>query len=101
MGFLTGGHKMAKKTYSMEQIIGRLRQAEVLLSQGKTLDAVIREIGVTRNTYYRWRKDYGGLKLDHAKRLKELEQENARLKKAVADLTVDNQILKEVSKGKF
>lgn len=92
---------MAKKTYSMEQIIGRLRQAEVLLSQGKTLDAVIREIGVTRNTYYRWRKDYGGLKLDHAKRLKELEQENARLKKAVADLTVDNQILKEVSKGKF
>ena len=73
----------------------------MLLSQGKPLDAVIREIGVTRNTYYRWRKDYGGLKLDHAKRLKELEQENARLKKAVADLTVDNQILKEVSKGKF
>ncbi len=92
---------MARKTYTTEQIIGHLRQAEVLLSQGKPLDAVIREIGVTRNTYYRWRKDYGGLKLDHAKRLKELEQENARLKKAVADLTVDNQILKEVSKGKF
>lgn len=92
---------MARKTYTTEQIIGHLRQAEVLLSQGKPLDAVIREIGVTRNTYSRWRKDYGGLKLDHAKRLKELEQENARLKKAVADLTVDNQILKEVSKGKF
>ena len=92
---------MARKTYTTEQIIGHLRQAEVLLSQGKPLDAVIREIGVTRNTYYRWRKDYGGLKLNHAKRLKELEQENARLKKAVADLTVDNQILKEVSKGKF
>jgi len=92
---------MARKSYSTEQIIGYLRQAEVLLSQGKQLDAVIREIGVTRNTYYRWRKDYGGLKLDHAKRLKELELENARLKKAVADLTVDNQILKEVSKGKF
>lgn len=92
---------MSRKGRTTEQIIGYLRQAEVLLSQGKPLDAVIREIGVTRNTYYRWRKDYGGLKLDQAKRLKELELENARLKKAVAELTVDNQILKEVSKGKF
>ena len=92
---------MGRKSHTTEQIIGYLRQAEVLLSQGKPLDTAIREIGVTRNTYYRWRKDYGGLKLDHAKRLKELELENNRLKKAVADLTVDNQILKEVSKGKF
>lgn len=92
---------MARKSYSTEQIIGLLRQAEVLLSQGKGLDTVIREIGVTRNTYYRWRKDYGGMNMDQAKRLKELEAENTRLKRAVADLTLDNQILKEVSTGKF
>ena len=73
----------------------------MLLGQGHNLDQVLREIGATKNTYYRWRKDYGGMKLDQAKRLKELEAENARLKRAVADLTVDNQILKEVSKGKF
>jgi transposase-like protein len=101
MGFFTGAHKMARKSYTTEQIIGMLRQAEVMLSQGKTLDAVIREIGVTRNTYYRWRKDYGGMGMDQARRLKELESENARLKRAVADLTLDNQILKEVSTGKF
>ena len=92
---------MARKSYTIEQIIGLLRQAEIMLSQGKTLDTVIREIGVTRNTYYRWRKDYGGMKMDQAKRLKELEVENARLKRAVADLTLDNLILKEVSTGKF
>lgn len=92
---------MARKSYTTEQIIGLLRQAEIMLSQGKTLDTVIREIGVTRNTYYRWRKDYGGMKMDQAKRLKELEVENSRLKRAVADLTLDNLILKEVSTGKF
>lgn len=92
---------MARKSYTTEQIIGLLRQAEVTLSQGKPLDTVIREIGVTRNTYYRWRKDYGGLKMDQAKRLKELEVENSRLKRVVADLTLDNLILKEVSTGKF
>ena len=92
---------MARKSYTTEQIIGLLRQAEVMLSQGKTLDTVIREIGVTRNPYYRWRKDYGGMKMDQAKRLKELEVENSRLKRAVADLTLDNLILKEVSTGKF
>lgn len=92
---------MTRKSYTTEQIIGLLRQAEVILSQGKTLDTVIREIGVTRNTYYRWRKDYGGMKMDQAKRLKELEVENSRLKRAVADLTLDNLILKEVSTGKF
>ena len=92
---------MARKHHTAEQIIGKLRQAEVILGQGADLDRALREIGVTKNTYYRWRKEYGGLKLDQAKRLKELEAENARLKRAVAELTVDNQILKEVSKGKF
>lgn len=92
---------MARRRLNAEEIIGRLRQAEVLLSQGRDLDVVLREIGATKNTYYRWRKEYGGMKLDQARRLKDLEMENARLKRAVAELTVDNQILKEVSKGKF
>ena len=92
---------MGKKRQTPEEIIGHLRQAEVMLAQGRELDLVLREIGATRNTYYRWRKEYGGMKLDQAKRLKELESENARLKRAVAELTVDVQILKEVSKGKF
>lgn len=92
---------MAKKNYTPEQIISKLREVEVLLSQGKTQEHAIRTIGVTGNTYYRWRKEYGGMGMDQAKRLKELEAENTRLKRAVADLTVDNQILKEVSRGKF
>lgn len=92
---------MARKHHTAEQIIGKLRQAEVILGQGADLDQALREIGVTKNTFYRWRKEYGGLKLDQAKRLRELEAENVRLKRAVAELTVDNQILKEVSKGKF
>ena len=92
---------MTRRRLTAEEIIGRLRQAEVLLSQGRELDVVMREIGTTKNTYYRWRKEYGGMKLDQARRLKDLETENARLKRAVAELTVDNQILKEVSKGKF
>jgi len=92
---------MSRKHYTAEQIIGKLRAVEVLLSQGKTQEQAVRAIGVSGNTYYRWRKEYGGLKLDQAKRLKALESENARLKRAVAELTVDNQILKEVSRGKF
>lgn len=92
---------MARKRYTAEQIIGLLRQAEVMVGQGSSMDAVLREIGVTGNTYYRWRKEYGGLGVDHARRLKELEQENARLKRVVADLSLDNLILKEVSTGKF
>ena len=72
-----------------------------MLGQGRSIDEAVREIGVTKNTYYRWRQEYGGMKLDQAKRLKDLEVENSRLKRAVAELTVDNQILKEVSKGKF
>ena len=91
---------MAKNYYTTEEIIGKLRQAEVLLGEGRSTEQAVREIGVTKNTYYRWRQEYGGMKLDQAKRLKELEVENSRLKRAVAELTVDNQILK-VSKGKF
>lgn len=92
---------MARKRYTAEQIIGLLRQAEVMVGQGKSIAEVLREIGVTANTYYRWRKEYGGLGLDQARRLKELEQENSRLKRVVADLSLDNLILKEVSTGKF
>ena len=92
---------MARKRYTTEQIIGYLRQAEVLIGQGHSMDEVLREIGVTGNTYYRWRKEYGGMGMDQAKRFKELEAENARLKRVVADLTLDNVILKEVSAGKF
>ena len=92
---------MARKRYTAEQIIGFLRQAEVMIGQGKSIAEVLREIGVTANTYYRWRKEYGGLGLDQARRLKDLEQENARLKRVVADLSLDNLILKEVSTGKF
>ena len=92
---------MARKRYTAEQIIGYLRQAEVMIGQGRGMEEVLRELGVTSNTYYRWRKEYGGLGLDQARRLKELEQENSRLKRVVADLSLDNLILKEVSTGKF
>ena len=92
---------MARKRYTVEQIIGKLREAEVRLSQGETVPEVSRSLGVSEQTYYRWRKEYGGLKLDQAKRLKELERENSRLRQAVADLTLDKQILKEASSGNF
>ena len=92
---------MARKRYTAEQIIGHLRHAEVLIGQGKYMEEVLRELDVTGNTYYRWRKEFGGLGLDQAKRLKALEQENCRLKRVVADLSLDNLILKEVSTGKF
>ena len=92
---------MAKKNHSVEQIIGKLREAEVRLGQGETVAQVCRSLGVTEQTYYRWRKLYGGLKMDQAKRLKDLERENARLRQAVADLTLDKQILKEAASGNF
>ena len=92
---------MRKKRHTPEQIIAKLREAEVALSQGKTVPEACRNLGVTEQTYYRWRKEFGGLKVDQAKRLKELERENSRLRKAVTDLTLDNQILKEVSQGNF
>jgi len=92
---------MPKKRYNAEEIIHKLREADVLLSQGKPVSQACKQIGVSDQTYYRWRKSYGGLKVDQAKRLKELEAENARLKRAVADLTVDKLILKEVAEGKY
>jgi len=92
---------MARKRFSAEQIITKLREAEVELSKGRTVAQVVRKLGVTENTYYRWRKDYGGMKVDQAKRLKELEAENARLKKLVAELSLDKEILKEVSSKNF
>ena len=92
---------MPKKRYTAEQIIRYLRQAEVLSSQHKSVSEICREIGVSENTYYRWRKVYGGMGVDQARRLKELKRENGRLKTAVADLTLDNLILKEASEGNF
>jgi len=92
---------MAKKGYTAEQIINKLREAEILLSQGKTVAVVSRKIGESAHTYYRWRKEYGGMRVAQARRLKELEQENSRLKKLVADLSLDNAILKEASRGNF
>jgi putative transposase len=92
---------MGYKKFTAEQIINKLREAEVLHSQGQSNAAVVRILGVTEQTYLRWRKEYGGMKLDQAKRLKELEQENARLKRVVADLSLTNAILKEVSQGNF
>jgi putative transposase len=92
---------MIKKGYTPEQIIGKLREAEVLLSQGAAVAEASKKIGVTEQTYYRWRREYGGMRVKQAKRLKELEKENARLKKLVADLSLDNAILKEAARGNF
>ena len=92
---------MARIRHSAEQIINKLREAEVLLGRGTQVPEVARQLGVTVQTYYRWRKEYGGLKTDQAKRLKELERENARLKKLVADLALDKAMLQEVASGNF
>lgn len=92
---------MARKHYTVEQIIGYLRQAEVMSGQGRNVEEICRSIGVTANTYYRWCKEYGGVPVDQARKLKTLKQENARLKKAVADLRLDKLILKEVVEGKY
>ncbi len=92
---------MARKRYTAEQIITKLREAEVELAKGQTTPQVCTKLGISDQTYYRWRKEYGGLRVDQAKRLKQLEHENARLKKLVADLSLDNSILKEVSSGNF
>ena len=90
---------MSRKRHSPEQIIGKLREAEVGLANGQTVFEVWRTLGITEQTYYRWRKEYGGLKMVQVKRLKELEVENSRLRKAVADLTLDKQILLEAARG--
>jgi putative transposase len=92
---------MARKGYTAEQIINKLREVEILLSQGATVGAASKKIGVTEQTYYRWRKEYGGMRVEQAKRLKEVEKENTRLRKLVADLSLDNAILKEVARGNF
>jgi len=90
---------MVRKTFKPEQIINKLREAEVLLSQGSTVGEASRKLGVTEQTYYRWRKEYGGMRVAQAKRLQELEKENTRLKKLVADVSLDNAILKEAARG--
>ena len=90
---------MPRKRYTPEQIINSLREAEVLMSQGSTAGEAARHLGITEQTYYRWRKEYGGMRINQAKRLKELEKENARLKKLVADQALDNSILKDVAQG--
>ena len=90
---------MASKQRSVEEIIGKLREAEVALAQGETVAQACRGIGVSDHTFYRWRQQYGGLRIDQARRLREMEAENGRLRRAVADLTLDNQILKEAARG--
>lgn len=92
---------MGKKLYTPEKIIGKLREAEVLLSQGHQIKAVTRQLGISECTYYRWRKEYGGLRIDQARRLKDIEKENSRLRRLVADLSLDNEILKEVARGNY
>jgi putative transposase len=92
---------LGSKKHTAEEIIGKLRQAEVGLAQGNTVPDVCRKLGVAEQTYYRWRKEYGGLGRDQARRLKDLERENSRLKKLVADLSLDNSILREAAQGNF
>jgi len=92
---------MPGKGHNPEQVLNKLRQVEVAVAGGKSVGVAVREVGVTDHTYYRWRREYGGFDLDQARRLKKLEQENARLKRAVADLTLDKLILKEAAEGNF
>ena len=92
---------MSRKRHTAEQIIGKLREAEVALASGQMVLEACRTLGITEQTYYRWRKEYGGLKVDQARRLKELERENTRLRRAVADLTLDKLVLKEAAEGNF
>jgi len=94
-----GGIPLARKQFKPEQIINKLREAEVLISQGNTIGQASRKIGITEQTYYRWRREYGGMGVEQAKQLKELEKENTRLKRLVADLSLDNAILKEAARG--
>ena len=92
---------MPKKRYTPEEIVAKLRQVDVLVSQGQNIADAIRQIGVSEVTYYRWRQEYGGLKADQVKRLKQLEQGNSRLRRAVSDLTLDKLILQEAARGNF
>ena len=90
---------MSRQKHTAEQIIGKLREAEVLQSKGMSMEEVMRQLGVSDATYYKWRKEYGGLRVDQAKRLKELEHENSQLRRVVSDLSIDNAILKEAARG--
>ena len=92
---------MGRKRHTPERIITALREAEVGLARGKSVKLISRELGITEQTYYRWRREYGGMKVSQARRLKELERENGRLKRAVADLTLDKLIVEEAAKGNF
>ena len=92
---------MGRRNFTPEQVIGKLREAEVLLGKGESTPSVCRTIGVSENTYYRWRKMYGGMQVNQARKMKEPEKENARLKKLVADLSLDKAILEEANKGNF
>jgi putative transposase len=92
---------MPKKTFTPEQIVGKLRQIEVLIGQGKKVPLACREAGIVEQTFYRWRKEYGGLQIEQARKLKELQKENAQLRRAIADLTVEKQVLKDIAEGNF
>lgn len=92
---------MGRKKHTVESIVAKLREVEVLLAKGQTLAEIVRQLGISDATYYKWRKEYGGLHVDQAKRYRQLEEENQRLRKVIADLTIDNSILKEVSRGNF
>lgn len=92
---------MGRQRHTAEQIISKLREAEVLQAKGMSIEEVMRQLGVSDATYYKWRKGYGGLRVDQAKRLKDLEQENSRLRRVVSDLSIDNAILKEAARGNF
>ena len=92
---------MGKKRHTVEMIVAKLREAEVLMAKGQTIEEVMRKLGISDATYYKWRKEYGGLHIDQAKRYKGLEEENQRLRKVIADLTIDNSILKEAARGNF
>jgi transposase-like protein len=96
---LEGSFVMAKKRFSPEQIVTLLRQIEVTMGQGKSAQLACREAGISEQNFYRWRKEYGGLDLDQARRMKDLEKENARLKRLVADLSLEKQVLKDISSG--
>ena len=92
---------MSKRKYTAEEIITKLQEAQVLQSQGKSVAESVRQLGISDMTYYKWRKEYGGLRVDQAKRFKEMEQENQRLRKVITELTIDNSILKEAARGNF
>lgn len=92
---------MGRQKHTAEQVISKLREAEVLQAKGMSMEEMLRQLGVSDATYYKWRREYGGLRVDQARRLKELEQENSRLRKVVSDLSIDNAILKEAARGNF